>query len=330
MRDELDCDGNELSDTERLTRLGDVLRLIGLDELPEMWNILRGDMSIVGPRPTESVAQGAFWGQFRAHACTSFSGVPYAYQMLERIGFRDMELPSLTSMQQAGGALNLRLTTAYADYMAARRGQFLVMYGQTEATARMAYVPPEALSQRSGSAGRAISGGRLRIEAGQADPSGRNIGEVVYEGPNIMLGYATGVDDLAAGDELDGILHTGDTGYLDDDGYLYLVGRSKRIAKIYGLRLNLDEVEATLREHGPAAVVGGDEALWALCAFGTDRSVIELADGLERRYGISRNALLFRRVEEIPTAASGKIDYQQVKRWILPLTANPSHPTGAR
>ena len=136
--------------------------------------------------------------------------------------------------------------------MAARGGRFFVMYGQTEATARIAYVPPDRLSEKLGSAGIAIPGGRLSIEpAGAGTMDGPVTGEVVYEGPNVMLGYATGSGDLALGDELGGVLRTGDIGYLDEDGFLFLVGRSKRIAKVFGLRINLDEVEAAMREHGP-------------------------------------------------------------------------------
>jgi acyl-CoA synthetase (AMP-forming)/AMP-acid ligase II len=265
---------------------------------------------------TESVMQRSFWDVVRDHACTSLAGVPYTYLMLERIGFREMSLRSLTSLQQAGGALDPRLASIYGEYMSARGGRFFVMYGQTEATARMAYVPPHRLHEKLGSAGIAIPGGRLRIEPDDDGRWGSGVGEVVFEGPSVMLGYASGAEDLASGDVLGGVLRTGDIGYLDDEDYLYLVGRSKRITKVFGLRINLDEVEVSLRERGPAAVVAGEDAVWGFCAFGTDDAVDELADSLARRYRINKRALRFRRVDEIPTAPSGKIDYEQVKRWI--------------
>jgi long-chain acyl-CoA synthetase len=285
---------------------------------------------------TESLVQGAFWDVVREHACTSLAGVPYTYLMLERIGFRRMDLPSLRTLQQAGGALDRRLTATYAEHMAARGGRLFVMYGQTEATARMAYVPPARLPEKLGSAGIAIPGGRLRIERDGGVPGeGGNddehdrvaaedvdrdpasvVGEVVYQGPNVMLGYASGPDDLSRGDELKGVLHTGDLGYLDGEGFLYLVGRSTRIAKVFGLRLNLDEVEAVFREHGPAAVVGAGDAIWAFCAFGTDESLHELRTSLASRYRLHRSALHVQRVEAIPTAASGKVDYAVVRAWL--------------
>jgi acyl-CoA synthetase (AMP-forming)/AMP-acid ligase II len=130
-----------------------------------------------------------------------------------------------------------------------------------------------------------------------------------------MLGYADGPGDLARGDELGGVLRTGDMGYLDNDGFLFLTGRSKRIAKVFGLRVNLDEIEARLREHGPAAVVGGQDRIWAFCAFGSDETVATLAESLAREYKLHRSALQFRHIDEIPTTSSGKTDYRQVDAW---------------
>ncbi len=265
----------------------------------------------------DSVVQGSFWELFRKERCTSLAGVPYTYQMLERIGFRDMELPSLQTMQQAGGALDRRLTQLYAEFMARRKGRLVVMYGQTEATARIAYVPPDRLTEKLGSAGIAIPGGRLVIDSESSEPSdGAHVGEVLYEGPNVMMGYATHSADLALGDRLEGRLRTGDIGYLDDEGFLYLVGRSKRIAKVFGLRVNLDEVESIVGEYGPVAVVGRDDAVWAFCAFGSDEEVARIADTLARQFRLHHSALHLRRVEAIPTTLSGKIDYQQVRAWI--------------
>ena len=264
-----------------------------------------------------SVMERPFWDAFRTYECTSLAGVPFTYQLLERIAFRKMDLPSLRTLQQAGGALDRRLAQAYGDYMARRGGRFFVMYGQTEATARIAYVPPERLAEKPGSVGIAIPGGHLRIDdQGFGRTLGYPSGEVIYEGPNVMMGYASDPRDLASDDELRGALRTGDIGYLDDDGFLMLVGRSKRIAKIFGLRVNLDEIEALLREKGPAAVVGGQDVIWAFCAFGTNETVSGLAQGMARDFKLHHSALCFRRVEAIPTTTSGKIDYRQVEQWI--------------
>jgi acyl-CoA synthetase (AMP-forming)/AMP-acid ligase II len=265
---------------------------------------------------TDSVLQRSFWDVVRDRRCTSLAGVPYTFQMLERIGFRDMDLPHLTSLQQAGGALSPELTASYGRHMAERGGRLHVMYGQTEATARMAWLPPERLAEKLGSAGQAIPGGRLSIEDASVDPTtGRATGEVTYEGPNVMLGYAAEAGELALGDVQQGRLRTGDIGWLDEEGFLFISGRSKRIAKVFGLRVNLDEVELALRASGPAAVVAGEDTLWAFCAFGTDEDVAALAASLAKRFRIHRTALRFQRVDAIPTMGSGKVDYQEVQRW---------------
>ncbi len=278
----------------------------------------------------DGVMQRRLWTTFDAEACTSLAGVPYTYQMLERIRFREMGLPSLRSMQQAGGALDLRLAALYRDYMAGRGGRFFVMYGQTEATARIAVVPPDRLADKLGSAGLPVPGGRFLIApepAAEGSPGGASpqsaraempptTGELEYLGPNVMLGYASRAADLALGDELGGRLATGDIGYLDSDGYLFLVGRSKRIAKVFGHRVNLDEIEMLVRAHGPAAAVAGEDSVWVFCAFPADEDVERARRSILARLHLHPSGLQFRRVPAIPTTGSGKVDYTQVMAWV--------------
>lgn len=233
-----------------------------------------------------SVIRPEFWDDVRRHEATSFAGVPYAYAMLERIGMREMELPSLRTMTQAGGRLDPQIAARYAV-----RARFFVMYGQTEATARIAYVPPERLADKPGSIGVAIPRGRLRLDDG----------ELVYEGPNVMLGYAQERADLARGDELDGVLRTGDLGHADDEGFFYVTGRAKRIAKVYGQRINLDEVEAAV--DGPAGAFGGEDRIDVYVEREPD------ARALAARFRLPPRALRVHHVERLPVKASGKVDY---------------------
>ena len=251
-----------------------------------------------------------FWDVVRERRCTSFAGVPYSYQLLERIGFDRFDLPDLKTMTQAGGKLDAGRVEHFHGVMSARGGRFLVMYGQTEATARIAVLPSDSLPEKLGSAGRALPGGRLEIEVDGAPAERSDVtGEIVYSGPNVMMGYATGRADLSRGDELGGRLHTGDLGYLDADGYLYISGRTKRISKVSGYRVDLDEVEARLAANGSTAVVGTDAVIVAFCEYGDADSLQLLRMELSRTLSLHYSAIQFRRVDALPRTASGKIDY---------------------
>lgn len=191
-----------------------------------------------------SILQKEFWGFFERNEATSLSGVPFTYELLEKGGFLEKRIPSLNTMTQAGGKLPVPLQRKFGEYAVSHGIRLYLMYGQTEATARMSYLPPEDILRKPGSAGIAIPGGRLyleRAENGEAD-------EIVYAGENVSLGYAAGREDLDKGDDNRGVLHTGDTGYLDEEGYLYITGRQTAFAKIHGRRINLQELSERVRE----------------------------------------------------------------------------------
>ncbi|HEX5661854.1 MAG TPA: AMP-binding protein, partial [Polyangiales bacterium] len=212
-----------------------------------------------------SVMRPELWSAIRTHEVTSFAGVPYAYQIMRRVGFDKMELPSLRTLTQAGGKLPTPLVAHYHTLMKARGGRFFAMYGQTEATARISYLPADR-GDKAGSIGIAIPDGTLALEDE----------ELVYRGPNVMLGYATSAEQLALGDTQQGVLRTGDLGTRDEEGFFYITGRLKRFAKVYGLRINLDELEAKVRVHGNAAVLSDDERLTIYTEFGTDEELAAL------------------------------------------------------
>jgi acyl-CoA synthetase (AMP-forming)/AMP-acid ligase II len=220
--------------------------------------------------------------------------------MLARIGFERLDLPTLRTMTQAGGRLDPELVRRLHGTLASRGVRLFVMYGQTEATARMSYVPPERLPEKAASIGIAIPGGELELRDG----------ELVYRGPNVMLGYATSPADLELGDVQHGELRTGDLGRRDDDGFHYVTGRLKRFSKVYGLRVSLDELEDTLRPlAGPVAVTGDDERIVVTCEEADERSFESLREQLALRYKINVNTFVFRKVERLPRLASGKVDY---------------------
>lgn len=259
----------------------------------------------------EGLTSGAFWDVFRNNQCTSFAGVPYSYQILQRLGLNKLNVPSLHTMTQAGGKLGDDLAAHFHQELARRGGRFFVMYGQTEATARMAILPATSLPQKLGSAGLPIPGGSFAIKVDGCITTQPNVpGELVYTGPNVMMGYATERADLSQPDVLGGKLHTGDIAYLDADGFLYITGRIKRDAKLFGLRVNLDEIEAMLRVHGPTAVIATAGAVRIFCEYGDTSSFSEYRQELALKLKLNARALEFRRIERLPLTANGKIDYQ--------------------
>ncbi|TMR06884.1 long-chain fatty acid--CoA ligase [Nonomuraea turkmeniaca] len=241
----------------------------------------------------------SFWTHLDAHRCTSLAAVPYQYEMLRRLRYDRSEHPTIATLTQAGGRLGAELVAEFSG----KADRFFVMYGQTEATARIAVMPPDRLADKPGSVGVAVPGGRLDIEEG----------EVVYHGPNVMMGYAETAADLARGDDLGGVLHTGDLGRLDSDGFLSITGRLKRIAKIFGVRVNLDDVERLLRGSGPVAATSGDDRV-TVWAEGLDAAGCA---GLARRLGaelrVHWSGFDVRGVDRLPLLATGKIDYRALE-----------------
>jgi acyl-CoA synthetase (AMP-forming)/AMP-acid ligase II len=264
-------------------------------------HLLRGAALV----PTvESVVTPGFWNAFRMARCTSFAGVPYTYEILhKRLRLRDLNIPSLTTMTQAGGKLNDALTAEFHREMLSRGGRFFTMYGQTEASPRIAILPSDRLPEKLGSAGKSIPGGTILIDGG----------ELVYRGPNVMMGYASERADLARGDEMHGELRTGDLATLDSEGFVYIAGRMKREAKLFGLRVNLDEIESMLKPFGPAAVIDTGGKLSIYCEHGGVEEFAAHRKYLSTALRIHASAFDFHRLERLPLNASGKVDYPALR-----------------
>lgn len=259
-----------------------------------------------------------FWQQFRQYEATSFGGVPYIYEMLDKLRFFRMDLPSLRTVTQAGGKLAPELHKKLAEYAAATGRRFVVMYGQTEATARMAYLPYEKSLEKYGSMGIVIPGGKFSL----IDVEGNGItepeitGELVYEGANVTLGYAESGADLIKGDEFHGRLVTGDMAKRDADGYYYIVGRKKRFLKIFGSRINLDETERMVKAAFPdldCACGGVDDKMHVFITDGLKAS--EVLGFLTEKTGFNHIAFTITAVEVIPKNEAGKTLYAALEKY---------------
>ena len=256
-----------------------------------------------------------FWNLFNEYKCTSFAGVPYTYTMLKRIGFEKIDLPTLKYFTQAGGKLSEEFIRHFNEYAIAGNKKFFVMYGQTEATARITYVPPEKLSNKIGSIGISIPGGELKIMNDGVEINNPNeVGEILYKGDNVMLGYAETLADLSKGDELNGVLFTGDLGYKDKDGFFYVTGRMKRFIKIFGLRVNLDEVQKMIENHFGISVActGKDELLKILVHSDDHLTEVKVKEEVMKMYKLSFKSLVVKSTNQIPTNTNGKYDYKRI------------------
>ena len=268
----------------------------------------------------KSLMQREFWAFFKEAGATSFGGVPYTYEMLERMRFQRMDLPSLRTMTQAGGKLSPALHRKFAEAAQTAGRRFIVMYGQCEATARMGYLPPERAVEKCGSMGVAIPGGTFYL----TDADGKRIttpgvtGELIYKGPNVTLGYAERGEDLEKGDERGGVLQTGDMAKFDEDGYYYITGRKKRFLKVYGNRVNLDEVDGLVKERFPSldcASAGVDDHLFV---FVTDKEQTEAVKAfLVHKTKLNPAAFQVIALEKIPKNDSGKTLYQELERYYI-------------
>jgi acyl-CoA synthetase (AMP-forming)/AMP-acid ligase II len=257
-----------------------------------------------------------FWEAVQAHRVTSLAGVPYQYEMLRRLRFDPARYPALRTLTQAGGRLRPELVTDFHRRMAAVGGELYVMYGQTEAAPRMTTLPADRLTAKLGSVGPAVPGGRLSIRLEDGSETSRPCvdGEVLYRGPNVMLGYAETAADLARGDELGGLLETGDLGYLDGDGYLFLSGRLGRFAKVFGVRLNLDDIETMLRGYGAVAAVAGEDTIIVWLEGASADRVARCAAELAGRLGLHRSGFDVRGIDALPLLGNGKIDYRALEK----------------
>jgi len=266
----------------------------------------------------KTLMQREFWNFFKEQQCTSIAGVPYTYEMLKRLRFMSMDLPSLKTMTQAGGKLLPELHKEFAEYAEKTNRKFVVMYGACEATARMGWLPPEKAVEKQGSMGIAIPGGRFELidVDDRVFDEDNKVGELVYYGANVTLGYATNGLDLIKGDERKARYVTGDMARKDADGFYYIVGRKKRFLKIYGNRVNLDDCERMLKSafgNSDLACGGVDDKLYI---FGLNEAQLsEMKEYLVKKTGLNPVAFRTIMLEKIPHNESGKIVYKDLVQY---------------
>ena len=264
----------------------------------------------------KSIISKEFWEIFKKHYVTTLNGVPYNYEILRRIGLMKMELPSLKFMTQAGGKLNPRLVKEYANWAKKQKISFFIMYGQTEATARISYLPKEKTLEKESSIGIPIPEGKLFIKdmnSGKIIKDPYIDGELIYQGNNVMMGYATKLEDLSKEDELKGILHTGDIAQKDKDNYFYITGRLKRFIKIHGNRIGLDEIEHYLKSKlYDVLCTGVDNRL--MVGTTEQEKLKEIKKVITKAFQLHHSVVEIRYIHRYPVSNAGKIQYQELAK----------------
>jgi acyl-coenzyme A synthetase/AMP-(fatty) acid ligase len=252
-----------------------------------------------------------FWQFFKDEQASSFTGVPYSFEILYKLKFFSMNLPSLKLLTQGGGKLNEALFKEFVEYADRTNRKFIATYGQTEGTARMAYLPAELAIKKIGSIGKAIPNGTLSLadENGNAITTDEAIGEMVYHGPNVTLGYATNGNDLIKGDENNGVLFTGDIAKRDAEGFYYIIGRKTRFVKLYGARISLDTIEQLIKsEFKIDCCCGGNDDKLSISITEREKSG-DIAKFIIEKTGIYHQAIEIIIVNEIPKNEAGKTIY---------------------
>jgi acyl-CoA synthetase (AMP-forming)/AMP-acid ligase II len=270
-----------------------------------------------------SVVDPCFARALEDHRVTTLAAVPHSLRLLEAAGPERIATAQMRRLTQAGGRLDDDARARWRSRCASWGIDLVIMYGQTEATARMAVLPPvlEPFAP-AGSIGVPVPGGSLRTEP--IDSAAPGVGELVYQGPNVMMGYACTLEDLGQGPELTE-LRTGDLGRFDPASRTWVVtGRAARFIKPFGLRIDLDALEGSLGAHLGEVAIGGDD----------DRLVIVAPQATEARArqaaaeatGLPASAVVAS-AGPIPRTESGKVDHGAILA-AASITAAPTDGIG--
>lgn len=266
-------------------------------------NVLHGGTIVCG---LPDILQKGFWNLMETYKFTSIAGVPYIYEMLNRIGFLKKEYQHLRYITQAGGNLSQNIKEKFNKYCLDHDIAFYVMYGQTEASARISYVPPNVLTDKITSIGKAIKNGDLSLDS--------ITGELLYKGPNVFGGYSEKKENLATWENIS-VLRTGDLAIMDEDGFFFIKGRLKRFVKIFGNRVNLDEIERYLKTSlniGLIACVGIDDKFILVSHCEGQVQDDQIKKELFDKFKIHQTSIKIQLLEEMPLTSNGKVNYKKL------------------
>lgn len=261
-----------------------------------------------------SVMERSFWDLIQRHSPSSLGGVPYTYELLTRFNSDFFASKSIRTFTQAGGKLDPKLVAKMIEYCEDIGARFFVMYGQTEATARMSIATLEELKYNPSTVGRPIIGTRFEIRDENDKPilnSGVK-GELIFEGKNVSLGTAENFEQLRSATTKNQILRTGDIAHFDNKGLFYIDGRLKRFAKLFGHRINLQDVELFLNTKSINSVAFSFQDIMVIATEG-DVLSDDIRNELVTHLKTHSSAVKTFTVESFPRSPSGKMMYRELE-----------------
>lgn len=265
---------------------------------------------------TYNIMSAEYWDMMKSQRCTNITGVPFSYEVFFRLRFQRMQLPDMYTFAEGGGKLTDKMFMDMVDYAEKNNKRFIATFGTTETSARLAFLDPKEARNHCGSIGKAIPEGRLSL----IDDDGVEImdavaeGEMVYEGPNVTMGYATTREELMAGDDFNGRYATGDIARRDEEGFYYIIGRKGRFLKLLGYRVSLDQCERLIKsEMGlNCACTGTDKAM---IVYVTDKEKTEdVASFIVDKIHLYKSLVKVRAIDAIPLNENGKVLYRMLDK----------------
>ena len=261
-----------------------------------------------------SLIEKEFWKTFKNSKITSFNGVPYTYEMLTKIGLKNIKINSLRYLTYAGGKLEKNRLKEIIKFCKKNNIKFFSMYGQTEASPRISYLKPEFSIKKIGSIGKGIPGNKIYIinNAGKKISKPFKEGEIICEGKNVFMGYSKNYNDLKKKGELNNKLNTGDLGFLDKDGFFYITGRADRIVKIFGNRVDLGSLESLMYEEGYKIVcVSDNKKIYIFIEKKYNKA--NLINRISRITNLNISSFELVKIKYFPRTSNNKISYNELK-----------------
>ena len=256
-----------------------------------------------------SLLQKEFWYLLEKYKITNISFVPFSYEMLEKIGINRFNFSSLKFLTVAGGKLSEDLTKKFCTVFKKKKINFYAMYGQTEASPRISYIELKRLLKKPNSCGKAIPGGKITINKANKD----GIGEIIFQGKNIFKGYAQNRKECLVVKDIKK-LNTGDIGYIDKEGDLFILGRKKRDIKVYGIRINLDNLENNLKTENFKIICHKYKNKLAILYESTNFDKKSILIRINKLTALREQNLEFKKIDKFPRLKNDKIDYKRLDK----------------